>query len=312
MSRKKIETIISEKIFPYKLNEKGKADISQLVRKYDYDLLIECIDIGIATYFRYDEDGQVTKESVSVFIQKLGGIAYNKSRTPVEQEVYHLKNKCKKLFAYWNDSKANEIFYDYITALKNAGYSDNQIVNDLHTEVNRLCNNSHNWSSWSEIMLKWIDDIKHWHDKDNVEIEQSGTILPTDLFADLSFNFQNLCEQINASYENNLYDCAAVMMRRLLEGLLILSYQNQEIEKDITSEDGLSHFSLDKIIKNATNNQKLKLSANSKKGLSFFKDLGNYSAHKIWYNCRRHDIEPHILKYRVIIEELLYISGLKK
>lgn len=311
MSRKKIETIISEKIIPYRLNEKGKSDISQLTRRYDYDLLLECIDIGIATYFRYDEDGQVTQESVSVFIQKLGGIAYNKSRPPVEQEIYHLKNKCKKSFAYWNDSKANDIFYDYITALKTVGYSDDQIVYDLHTEVNHLCKNSHNWSSWSESMLKWIDDIKHWDDKDNVEIEQSGTILPTDLFAGLSFNFQNVCEQINASYENNLYDCAAVMMRRLLEGLLILSYQKHGIEMEITRNDGLSYLSLDKIIKNAVYNQTLQLSPNSKKELSVFKDLGNYSAHKIWYNCRKHDIEPYILKYRIIIEELFYKSGLK-
>ena len=311
MSRKKIETIVNEKISPHFLNEKGKAEISQLTRKYDYNLLLECIDIGIATYFRYGENGQVTKESVENFINKLGGIAYNKSRSPIDQEVYHLKNKCKKLYAYWNSDKADEILYIYIEALKNAGYSENQIIKDLQTEVNRLCNNSYNWSEWSDRMLNWIDDIKHWNNKDDVEIGQSGTVLPTMLFDGLSSNFQRLCQQINASYENNLYDCAAVMMRRLLEGLLVLSYQNYEIESEITTKDGTHHFMLDKIIKNAGNNQTLKLSANVKKELALFKDLGNYSAHKIWYNCTKQDIEPHILKYRMIIEELLYKSGLK-
>lgn len=312
MPRKKIETIINEKIHPYSLNEKGRADISQLTRKYEYDLLLECIDIGIATYFKYDKDGQVTQESAGIFIQKLGGIAYNKSRTPIEQEMYHLKNKCKKLYTYWNDGKANDIFQNYIAALKNAGYDDNQIANDLQTEVNQLCNSSRNWSEWSDRMLKWIEDIKHWNEKEDVEIEQSGTILPAPLFNELSSNFQRLCEQINASYENNLYDCTAVMMRRLLEGLLVLSYQNYKIESEITAKDGVRHITLDKIIKNAENNQTLKLSANVRKELSLFKDLGNYSAHKIWYNCTKQDIEPHILKYRIIIEELLYKSGVKK
>lgn len=312
MSRKKIETIVNEKIAPHFLNEKGKADISQLTRKYDYNLLLECIDIGIATYFRYDTNGQVTKESAENFIKKLEGIAYNKSRSPIDQEVYHLKNKCKKLYTYWNSNKADEIFDKYIAALKDAGYNDDQVVYDLQTEVNRLCNYSGNWSEGSDRMINWIDDIKHWNIKDDIGIEQSGAVLPIMLFDGLSSNFQRLCEQINASYENNLYDCAAVMMRRLLEGLLVLSYQNFEIESEITAKDGIHHLMLDKIIKNAGNNQTLKLSANVKKELALFKDLGNYSAHKIWYNCTKQDIEPHILKYRIIIEELLYKSGLRK
>lgn len=45
--------------------------------------------------------------------------------------------------------------------------------------------------------------------------------------------------------------------------------------------------------------------------MRLFKELGNYSAHIIWINSTRKDIEPHVLKYRTIIEELLYKSGLK-
>ena len=78
------------------------ADVSQLVRQYPYELLIECIDIGVSTYFRYDENGKLTQDSASKFLNKLGGIAFNKSRPPVEQEIYHLKNKGKRQFAYWN------------------------------------------------------------------------------------------------------------------------------------------------------------------------------------------------------------------
>lgn len=118
-------------------------------------------------------------------------------------------------------------------------------------------------------------------------------------------------QQINASYENNLYDCAAVIMRRLLEGLLVLSFQNAGIESEIIDKSGKRHVALDQIIKIAEQNEALALSANTKKDMMLFKDLGNYSAHKIWYNCTRGDIKPHILKYRAIIEELLYKSGLK-
>ena len=310
MAHKKIETIINDKIAPYSLNERGKAELAQTIRKYPYELLIECIDIGIERYFRYDEKGTLTQESVGKFLDKLGGIAYNKSQNPIDQEISHIKNKCKKIYAYWNDFKAEDILARYILALRKSDWTDNQILKDLETEVNRLSNSSTSWSQWSAAMEKWIEDINHWGDEDSNSIEQDGTILPSSIFENLSQNIQSLCKQINASYENNLFDCTAVMMRRLLEGLLVLSYQNFGVEKEITEKNG-RHSTLDKIIKNAEQNTELALSANTRKDMAIFKDLGNYSAHKIWYNSTQQDIKPHILKYRVIIEELMYKAGLK-
>lgn len=74
MARKKIETIILEKIRPFSLNERGMADLSQLARQYPYELLIKCIDIGVSSYFRYDQEGNLTRESVAVFLDKLGAL----------------------------------------------------------------------------------------------------------------------------------------------------------------------------------------------------------------------------------------------
>lgn len=310
MGRKKIETIIAEKIHPFSLNERGKSDLSQLISKYPYDLLKECVDIGVATYFRYDEGGCVTQDSINTFLNKLGGIAYNRSRSPIEQEVNHIRNKCKRSYPYWNDNTAGDILIRYINALRKAGWTDNQIVRDLQTEVNRISTSSRNWTQWSSIMENWIDDISHWNDEDDIKIEQEESILPSAIFEGLSPNIQSLCKQINASYEHNLYDCTAVIMRRLLEGLLVLSYQYNKIEANITDKNGY-HYMLDKIIKNAEQNSTLSLSANTKKDMNLFKELGNYSAHKIWFNSTKKDIEPHILKYRAIVEELIYKAGLK-
>lgn len=310
MGRKKIETIISEKISPYSLNEKGKSDLSQLVNRYPYELLIECIDIGVSTYFKYDKDGNVTKESVATFISKLGGIAFNKSRPPLEQEINRIKNKCKKSYSYWNDVVADDILTRYVRALERAGWTEEQIIHDLRTDVSRMCAQSRIWSQWLAGMKQWINDILHWQDEDVVTIEQNESILPDAVIEDLSPNIQSLCKQINASYEHNLYDCTAVIMRRLLEGLLILSYQNNGLEADIAETSG-RHFSLDRIIKNAEQNPHLSLSSNTRKDMNLFRELGNYSAHKIWFNSTRKDIEPHILKYRAIIEELIYKAGLK-
>ena len=309
MPKKKIETIINEKIYPFVLNEKGLADVSQLVRTYPYDLLLECIDIGVSTYFRYDDNGNVTRESVQTFTSKLGGIAYNKSRTPIDQEIYHLKNKGKLKFSYWDSVRADALLHDYVNALYNAGYSEPMILADLCNESVRMMNSARNWSEWSNNMESWIGDVRSWDKNDATTVEQLGSVLPDALFDSLPTNVQSLCKQINASYENNLFDCTAVIMRRLLEGLLVLSYQKAGIESEILN--GNYHVTLDKMIKISEQNTTLALSGNTRKDMALFKDLGNYSAHKIWYNCTQGDIKPHILKYRAIIEELIYKAGLK-
>ena len=309
MARKKIETIVKEKIKPYTLNERGMADLSQIVRQYPYELLLECIDIGVSTYFQYDQEGKLIRESVQEFLEKLGGIAYNKSRPPIDQEIYHLQNRGKRRFTYWNSQQAGNLLHDYVQALSLYGWSEAMILSDLRGESVRMMNNSSNWTQWSQTLEGWIQEIKHWELEDAVEVEQLGTVLPDALFVGLPTNVQLLCKQINASYENNLFDCAAVMMRRLLESLLVLSYQRSGIEDEIMN--GNYHVTLDKIIKNAEQSKTLSLSSNTKKDMALFKDLGNYSAHKVWYNCTQGDIKPHILKYRVIIEELMYKAGLK-
>lgn len=311
MSKKKIETIINEKISPFSLNEKGLANITLLASQYPYNMLKECINIGASNYFEYDSNGNLTQKSVTIFLNKLGGIAYNKSLPPIEQEILRLKNKGKSIFTYWQDNIAEEILHDYVKALK-SHWTEQMIVNDLKGETTRLMNNSDNWSTWIDYMKSWIKDIEKWRKEDIVSIQQSGTILPDSLYNGLQSNIQSLCKQINASYENNLFDCTAVIMRRLLEGLLVLCYYNAGIETEIMDKSGCYHITLDKIIKNAEQNKTLAFSSNTRKEMSLFKDLGNYSAHKIWYNCTQQDINPHILKYRVIIEELMYKSGIKK
>lgn len=302
-------TYIEERTNPYTFRMNGRASLSELFRKYPEDLLLECIDIGVKSYFRYDADGNLTQESVGEFLNKLGGIAFNKSRSPVDQEIYHLKNKGNYQFSYWDLQLADDLLHEYVQALYLYGWNEAMILNDLRGDSVRMMNRSSSWSDWRSTMEQWIHDVKHWDDEDTITIEQLGTVLPDALFNALPPNVQSLCKQINASYENNLFDCTAVIMRRLLESLLVLSYQKAGIEADIMN--GNYHVPLDKIIKNAEQNTTLALSSNTKKDMMLFKDLGNYSAHKIWYNCTQQDIKPHILKYRVIIEELLYKAGLK-
>lgn len=151
---------VEKRIHPFRLLENGRAQLSNLLRKYPENLLLECVDIGVAQYFRYDENDNLIQDSVSSFLSKLGGIAYNKSRNPIDQEISHIRNKGKNSFAYWNDSYADNLLVNYGNALRNAGWSDAQIAEDLQKEVLKLCNSCRSWTQWRSTLEKWIQDIE--------------------------------------------------------------------------------------------------------------------------------------------------------
>lgn len=140
------------------------------------------------------------------------------------------------------------------------------------------------------------------------EIESFDTIIPSSLYSDTRGYIERLAKQINSSYENNIFDGCAVLMRRLIEVLLILAYNNLEIDDEIRENgrfDGMKTL-INKSIKNNT----LDLSKDSKDCIDRFRELGNFSAHKIHYNCRRTYIQETIPEYRVLVEELLHKADL--
>jgi len=72
-----------------------------------------------------------------------------------------------------------------------------------------------------------------------------------------------------------------------------------------------NYLMLEGIVKNAKTNSDLDLSRNTKSNLDTFRVLGNFSAHKIEYTCRREYIKPHIQDFRALIMELLHKAGLR-
>lgn len=139
-------------------------------------------------------------------------------------------------------------------------------------------------------------------------IEANSELLDEQKFCGKLNYIDRLIRQINHSYANNCYDAAAVLMRRLFEVLLILSYQNLKIDDEIKDLDG-NYFMLERIINNAQQNQALHLSR-IKKEFDTFRRVGNFSAHSITYTAGRKDIDDIKVNYRVMLEELYNKAGI--
>ena len=142
------------------------------------------------------------------------------------------------------------------------------------------------------------------------EIVTENTILPESLYKDTRGFIEKISKQINASYENNIADGCAVLMRRLIEISLIMVYEKLSIESEIQNPD-TSFKGLEFITNNAIYSKKIALTKDCKDVLGDFRELGNFSAHKIFYNCTIPEITKVMRKYRATIEELFYKAGLK-
>lgn len=146
---------------------------------------------------------------------------------------------------------------------------------------------------------------------DSEEVIADDTILPEILYVHTRGYLERVAKQINACYQHNLFDGCAMLMRRLIEMLLFLTYKNLSKESEIQDAQGHTQ-SLSFIIKHTLANKALGLSKESEGVLDSFRVLGNYSAHGLEYSCRKSDLATIKVPFRFCVEELLYKSGVKK
>lgn len=160
-----------------------------------------------------------------------------------------------------------------------------------------------------EFMLKLDSKFTLFLNKTE-EVVSSGSIIPEALFINTRGYIISLCTQINACYENNIFDGCAVLMRRLLEILLIHSYE--AIGKIANIQDGDEYRSLSYIVNYTVSNRPFSLSKEVLSLFDTFRELGNFSAHKIHYNAKKQYIDEVKNVYRLAVEELLYAANIKK
>lgn len=146
-----------------------------------------------------------------------------------------------------------------------------------------------------------------WGDTDTIKSESE--LLDENKFCKKRNFLDRIILQINHSYANNCYDATAVLMRRLFEVLLVLTYQNLGIDDEIKDTSGNGYLMLEAIVNNAKSNKILKLSR-IKNEFDDFRKVGNFSAHSITYTAGKKDIDDIKLNYRVMLEELYNKAGL--
>jgi hypothetical protein len=121
---------------------------------------------------------------------------------------------------------------------------------------------------------------------------------------------ESVANQINGTYESGWYDCCSVMIRRLIETLIIEAFEAKGIADNIKNGSG-EFFYLGELIDKTLAETSWNLTRNTKQALPRLKDIGDKSAHSRRYIAKRGDIQPLLADIRMVIQELLFLSGLK-
>jgi hypothetical protein len=137
------------------------------------------------------------------------------------------------------------------------------------------------------------------------------TVIMTSLVRGTRGYIEKVSNQINGAYENGWYDACAVMLRRLIETLIIETFEHHKIADKIKNQTG-DFLYLRDLIEKTLAETSWNLSRNTKQALPKLKDVGDKSAHSRRYVAQRGDIQPLIADIRTIVQELTYLSGLKK
>lgn len=138
----------------------------------------------------------------------------------------------------------------------------------------------------------------------------TNSVLPHELFKGSRTYLGEVVRQVNASYDYGLFDCSAVMCRRLLETLIIEVYESIGRAGEIKGPDG-NFLMFAPLLAFLEKDPTQHISRSGMKGLRDFKQLGDLSAHNRRFNAHKNDIDRIRDGLRIAAGELLVMAALR-
>ena len=138
----------------------------------------------------------------------------------------------------------------------------------------------------------------------------SQRVIPSSIVRGTRGYIERVANQANGAYDNGWYDACAVMIRRLLETLIIEVFEHNSIAGRIKNSAG-DFLHLKDLVDKCLQESSWNLTRNCKQALPKLKDIGDKSAHSRRYNAHRGDIDPLLADIRLVVQEFVYLAGLK-
>lgn len=146
---------------------------------------------------------------------------------------------------------------------------------------------------------------------DSAAVPSTQSVLPLDVVAGTRGYFSSVAVQANGCYEHGWYDAAAVMVRKLIESLIVETYEGKGQAGRIKSATG-DFLMLGDLIDRILAEPSWNLSRETKVVLPKIKALGDRAAHNRRFVARKPDVDAIVPGLRVAVDDLLHLSGLRE
>ncbi|SEW45025.1 protein of unknown function [Chitinophaga sp. YR573] len=129
---------------------------------------------------------------------------------------------------------------------------------------------------------------------------------PLAIFDNTRSHLVKIATQGCKCYDNGLYDACAVMTRKLLEVLIIETFERHKLESKIKDGRG-NFFYLSDLIDTLLAETTWTIGRNARAAIPSLKKMGDQSAHNRRYFTQKADIEKIKDDLRVVLDELVHL-----
>jgi hypothetical protein len=161
-----------------------------------------------------------------------------------------------------------------------------------------------------KIIREWLPDL----DGVQPQMDHTSGYLPESIWKSTRGYIEEVCRELNGSFQHAYYNATAVMLRRLLETLIIEAYEHINRESEI-KDGGGNYLMLSDLAERAcgeNGHKGINLGRDSKKVLKDARNLGNWSAHARRFLAHAGDLTKFQAAMRFLVQELIQIADLAR
>lgn len=237
-----------------------------------------------------------TKDNLHNFLQDIRGL----NLKSVERAI-------ALLWWYYHHNNINVGIKEICNEINKAGYGKQNITR-LKTALKkdrRTISDGDNF----KISLSAVDklDAQFMPILKNKPVKKSDAILDLNLFKNTRGYIYKVVLQVNRSYEESLFDCCTVMVRRLLETLIIEIYEKEKRVEEIKDEKGY-FLMFSGLLNILENDKKINMGRQTTTALKNLKRIADSSAHNRRFNAIKKDIDDIKQDIQLSTNELLQLA----
>lgn len=137
----------------------------------------------------------------------------------------------------------------------------------------------------------------------------SSEYIPSEILDRMPPYILRLVPQINGAYQNEWYEAAAMVLRRLVETLIIELYSRRGWTNEVQDSDTNEFLLLKALIDKINGDARLHVQRRTIEGLNKVKELGDTASHDFKIRIRKSDLDRIQSSVRLTVERLIFTIG---